>query len=81
MRELFFIEFFKKIFYKYLIKLFVIVYVCFIFFFQMEISFKDQVVILDEVYNMEDIFRDLVGEKIGDDVLEKVVNELDEMSQ
>lgn len=81
MCELFFIEFFKKIFYKYLIKLFVIVYVCFIFFFQMEISFKDQVVILDEVYNMEDIFRDLVGEKIGDDVLEKVVNELDEMSQ
>lgn len=47
----------------------------------MEISLKDQVVILDEAHNMEDTSRDSAGEKIGDDALEKAVNELDEMSQ
>lgn len=51
------------------------------FFSQMEISLKDQVVILDEAHNMEDTSRDSAGEKIGDDALEKAVNELDEMSQ
>ncbi|XP_065934696.1 Fanconi anemia group J protein homolog isoform X1 [Magallana gigas] len=45
----------------------------------MEISLKDQVVILDEAHNMEDTSRDSAGEKIGDDALEKAVNELDEM--
>lgn len=50
------------------------------FFYQMEISLKDQVVILDEAHNMEDTSRDSAGEKIGDDALEKAVNELDEMS-
>lgn len=47
----------------------------------MEISLKDQVVILDEAHNMEDTSRDSAGEKIGDDALEKAVNELDEMSE
>lgn len=47
----------------------------------MEISLKDQVVILDEAHNMEDTSRDSAGEKIGDDALEKAVNELYEMSQ
>lgn len=81
MRELFFTELSKKTFHKHLTKLFVIVHVCSIFFFQMEISLKDQVVILDEAHNMEDTSRDSAGEKIGDDALEKAVNELDEMSQ
>jgi Fanconi anemia group J protein len=47
----------------------------------MEINIKDQVVILDEAHNMEDISRDSAGDKIGDDALEKAINELDEMSQ
>ncbi|XP_048740276.2 Fanconi anemia group J protein homolog [Ostrea edulis] len=45
----------------------------------MEINLKDQVVILDEAHNMEDISRDSAGEKIGDDALEKAINELDEL--
>lgn len=71
---------FQKTFHKHLTKLFVIVHACSIFFFQMEISLKDQVVILDEAHNMEDTSRESAGEKIGDDALEKAVNELDEMS-
>lgn len=70
----------KKLSTNILTKLFVIVHVCSIFFSQMEISLKDQVVILDEAHNMEDTSRDSAGEKIGDDALEKAVNELDEMS-
>lgn len=80
--EIFFTELSKKLPKNISIKLFVIVHVCsIIFFFQMEISLKDQVVILDEAHNMEDTSRDSAGEKIGDDALEKAVNELDEMSQ
>lgn len=70
----------KKLSTNILTKLFVIVHVCSIYFSQMEISLKDQVVILDEAHNMEDTSRDSAGEKIGDDALEKAVNELEEMS-
>ncbi|XP_061197315.1 Fanconi anemia group J protein homolog [Saccostrea echinata] len=45
----------------------------------MEIQLKGQVVILDEAHNMEDTSREAAGEKIGDDVLEKAINELDEL--
>ncbi|XP_078337247.1 Fanconi anemia group J protein homolog [Crassostrea virginica] len=45
----------------------------------MEISLKDQVVILDEAHNMEDTARESAGEKIGDDALQKAIDELDKM--
>ncbi|XP_062594294.1 Fanconi anemia group J protein homolog isoform X2 [Saccostrea cucullata] len=45
----------------------------------MEIQLKGQVVILDEAHNMEDTSREAAGEKIGDDILEKAINELDEL--
>ena len=47
----------------------------------MEISLKDQVVILYEAHNMEDTARESAGEKIGDDALQKAIDELDKMSE